>query len=184
MKDAKLSPLKAIRAKCIECSGYKKAEVRKCVIPSCALYPYRMGHDPHRKGIGREGGFSAKKLISANDSEHDSRSEGRHTSGQLDTKNASSVGIETAEKENRPGEESTETEAGRRSELQHNAYFSQYPVVNYTTLNDENQASSSYDAQIVDVEPFGAAINLSSISTETSTETVVVEIGHAKKKSC
>ena len=137
-----------------------------------------MGHDPHRKGIG---GFSAKKPISASDSEHDSRSEGRHTSGEFDTKNAASVGIEAAEKENRPGEESTETEAGRRSELQHNAYFSQYPVVNYTTLNDENQASSSCDAQSVDVEPFGTAINLTSIFAEPSLEPVVVEVGHAEK---
>ena len=180
MKDAKLTPLKAIRAYCIECCSGSKAEVRKCVIPSCALYPYRMGHDPHRKGIGREGGFSAKKLISANDSEHDSRSGCRHTSGNLKMKNTASVGIETAEKENRPGEESTETEAGRRSELQHNAYFSQYPVVDYTMLNDGNQASSRYDSQSIDVGPTGTAINIFSISAELSEETVVVEVEHAE----
>ena len=177
MKDAKLTPLKAIRAKCIECVCGSKAEVRKCVIPSCPLYPYRMGHDPHRKGIG---GFSAKKPISASDSEHDSRSEGRHTSGEFDTKNAASVGIEAAEKENRPGEESTETEVGRRSELQHNAYFSQYPVVDYTMLNDGNQASSRYDSQSIDVGPTGTAINIFSISAELSEETVVVEVEHAE----
>ena len=112
MKDAKLSPLKAIRAYCIKCCSGSKAEVRKCVIPSCPLYSYRMGHDPHRKGIGGRGGFSSKNPNSVNDCEHDRRSECRHTSGQLDTKNAASVGIEAAEKENRLGEESTETAKG------------------------------------------------------------------------
>jgi len=113
MKDAKLTPLKAIRAKCIECVCGSKAEVRKCVIPSCPLYPYRMGHDPHRKGIGgKGGGFSVKKHISANDSEHDSRSGCIHTSGNLEMKNTASVGGDAAEKENRPGEESTETAKG------------------------------------------------------------------------
>ena len=47
-----LTPLKAIRAKCIECSGGQLAEVRNCVIENCALYPYRMGSNPARKGKG------------------------------------------------------------------------------------------------------------------------------------
>jgi len=35
--------LKAIRKKCLECSGDQKEEVLNCEITECALYQYRMG---------------------------------------------------------------------------------------------------------------------------------------------
>ena len=47
-----LSPLKAIRAKCLDCMADQPAEVRLCPCEDCPLYPYRMGHNPNRKGIG------------------------------------------------------------------------------------------------------------------------------------
>lgn len=47
-----LSPLKAIRAKCLDCSAGSAFEVRKCHIVDCPLYPYRFGHNPRRAGIG------------------------------------------------------------------------------------------------------------------------------------
>lgn len=50
MKD--LSPVKAIRAYCIECSGNSCKEVRECIIKNCPLYPFRLGKNPNRKGIG------------------------------------------------------------------------------------------------------------------------------------
>jgi hypothetical protein len=40
------SPIKAIRAKCLDCSGGNDAEVRKCVATGCALWPFRMGVNP------------------------------------------------------------------------------------------------------------------------------------------
>jgi hypothetical protein len=40
------SPIKAIRAKCIECSGGSMAEARLCQITHCALWAFRMGHNP------------------------------------------------------------------------------------------------------------------------------------------
>ena len=43
-----LSPLKAIRANCIDCSGGTLKEVKDCVIHDCPLYPYRMGRNPNR----------------------------------------------------------------------------------------------------------------------------------------
>lgn len=46
-----LSPLKAIRAKCLECAG-RPSEVRKCEAPDCPLFIYRFGRNPHRVGIG------------------------------------------------------------------------------------------------------------------------------------
>lgn len=47
-----LSPLKAIRAKCLDCMCDQPGEVRLCPCENCALHPYRMGHNPNRKGIG------------------------------------------------------------------------------------------------------------------------------------
>lgn len=47
-----LSPLKAIRAKCLDCCAEQPSEVRLCPSEKCPLWPYRMGHNPNRKGIG------------------------------------------------------------------------------------------------------------------------------------
>lgn len=44
--------VKDIRLNCIECSAYELGRVRNCECPDCPLYPYRMGHNPNRKGIG------------------------------------------------------------------------------------------------------------------------------------
>ena len=43
---AKLTPIKAIRQKCLECSNYQPKEVRLCSVKNCALYVYRDGHRP------------------------------------------------------------------------------------------------------------------------------------------
>ena len=43
------NPVKAIRAKCIDCSGGMLGEVRNCPIKGCALYPFRMGENPFRQ---------------------------------------------------------------------------------------------------------------------------------------
>lgn len=41
-----LTPIKAIRAKCLDCSNNQYSEVRNCGVGSCPLYPYRMGKRP------------------------------------------------------------------------------------------------------------------------------------------
>ena len=46
MRTKPLTPLKAIRANCLGCSGGSPAEVRLCVIPDCPLYCYRFGKRP------------------------------------------------------------------------------------------------------------------------------------------
>ena len=43
---AKLTPIKAIRAKCIDCSCGELKEVRECPITKCPIWPYRMGKRP------------------------------------------------------------------------------------------------------------------------------------------
>ena len=42
-----LTPLKAIRANCLNCMGHNAAEVRRCPIEGCPLYHFRMGHNPN-----------------------------------------------------------------------------------------------------------------------------------------
>lgn len=41
-----LTPIKAIRAKCLDCCCGNVAEVRRCPVEKCALHPYRMGKRP------------------------------------------------------------------------------------------------------------------------------------------
>lgn len=41
-----LTPIKAIRAKCLDCCCGAPKEVRLCSVRKCPLYPYRMGHRP------------------------------------------------------------------------------------------------------------------------------------------
>ncbi len=43
------SPLKAIRAKCLDCSCGSSNEVKFCPVTKCALYPFRFGKNPYRK---------------------------------------------------------------------------------------------------------------------------------------
>jgi len=50
------TPLKAIRAKCLDCSGDQPKEVRLCHLDHCALYPFRFGKNPARAGIGSKTG--------------------------------------------------------------------------------------------------------------------------------
>lgn len=41
-----LTPLKAIRAKCLDCSVGSSHEVKLCPCVDCNLWPYRNGHKP------------------------------------------------------------------------------------------------------------------------------------------
>lgn len=45
-----LTPVKAIRAKCLDCCCGSSTEVKLCPCTGCPLYPYRTGHNPNRKG--------------------------------------------------------------------------------------------------------------------------------------
>ena len=43
-----MSPLKAIRAKCYDCSYFQLNEIRLCEAVNCALWPFRAGKHPWR----------------------------------------------------------------------------------------------------------------------------------------
>jgi hypothetical protein len=52
--------LKAIGAKCIDCSGGSADEAKKCTVLGCALWPFRMGTNPHRDTSRYSGAGLAK----------------------------------------------------------------------------------------------------------------------------
>ena len=43
-----MTPMKAIRAKCLDCCCGSANEVRLCTAESCALHPFRLGKNPYR----------------------------------------------------------------------------------------------------------------------------------------
>lgn len=47
------TPLKVIRAKCLDCN-YTAKEVRLCPCTDCALYPFRFGKNPYIKRVMSE----------------------------------------------------------------------------------------------------------------------------------
>lgn len=58
-----LTPVKAIKKHCLDCSGGFKKEVRECIIQDCPLYPFRLGKNPNRKGIKNCVSTAEKKQI-------------------------------------------------------------------------------------------------------------------------
>ena len=62
-----MTPLKAIRAKCLDCMCDQPKEVRLCPSTDCPLYPFRMGKNPNRVGI------SNKKDTSQSDKDSSSK---------------------------------------------------------------------------------------------------------------
>lgn len=56
---AERTPIKAIRAKCLDCCGYQMNEVRLCPATDCPLWEYRMGHRPKNPEIAED--FNGKE---------------------------------------------------------------------------------------------------------------------------
>ena len=56
----KQTPMRAIRSKCLECSGGSAKEVRVCPVEKCPLYAYRFGHRPAAIETDDTGDFSEK----------------------------------------------------------------------------------------------------------------------------
>ena len=62
-KKSRISPLKSIRLKCLDCAGNEEVEIRLCPILDCPLYPFRMGKNLNRKGIGNKNARVARKRV-------------------------------------------------------------------------------------------------------------------------
>ena len=44
----KLTPMRAIRKKCLDCCAYQPKEVTLCTAENCPLYAFRTGHRPQK----------------------------------------------------------------------------------------------------------------------------------------
>ena len=73
-----MTPMKAIRAKCLDCCCGQVNEVRRCPVNACALHPFRFGKNPNRAGIQNSGSF-AKNYGSTVDNEPATIAEGNYT---------------------------------------------------------------------------------------------------------
>jgi hypothetical protein len=49
-----MSPLKALRLRCIDCYGGCLKSVRCCTATDCPSWPFRLGHSPWRKELSQE----------------------------------------------------------------------------------------------------------------------------------
>lgn len=47
MEEKRISPLRAIRLKCLDCCCGSSNEVKLCPADRCPLYPFREGHNPY-----------------------------------------------------------------------------------------------------------------------------------------
>ncbi len=61
-----MTPLKAIRRKCLECCCGQYKEVRLCPSKDCSLYPFRFGKNPNRLGTGSR--ISVSEKVASHDS--------------------------------------------------------------------------------------------------------------------
>lgn len=50
----RMSPMAALRARCIDCCSGNKAEVRHCTAIKCPSWPFRMGKNPWRAPMSEE----------------------------------------------------------------------------------------------------------------------------------
>ena len=49
MEKAATTPMRAIRAKCLDCSNGSANEVKLCPVTRCPLYGFRLGKNPNYK---------------------------------------------------------------------------------------------------------------------------------------
>ncbi len=58
--------LRAIRAKCLDCSGGSHYDVTNCLVRNCALYPFRHGTNPWRAEMSPERREMARQTLIKN----------------------------------------------------------------------------------------------------------------------
>ena len=73
-----MTPLKAIRAKCLDCCCGQAHEVKLCPCSDCPLYQFRFGKNPNRAGIGT-GSALKKWRDSVSNSQFEATTEGKGT---------------------------------------------------------------------------------------------------------
>jgi len=57
--------LRAIRRKCLDCSGGSHAEVADCKVHQCTLFPFRYGKNPWRPPVSESQRQASRKNVAA-----------------------------------------------------------------------------------------------------------------------
>lgn len=65
----KLTPMRAIRLKCLDCCCGQTAEVRLCTATGCVLWPFRMGHRPKDEEVEESAGDEKTETFSVEKNE-------------------------------------------------------------------------------------------------------------------
>jgi hypothetical protein len=58
-----MSPLQALRARCLDCCAYQEKEVALCPAVDCPSWPFRMGTDPWRKSASEARREAARQTM-------------------------------------------------------------------------------------------------------------------------
>lgn len=87
MEEKRISPLKAIRLKCLDCSCGSPNEVKLCPVEKCPLYPFRLGKNPNRAGLVNNGCFGVRISGTMDDSAANSPSEGTYIPQDIPSEN-------------------------------------------------------------------------------------------------
>lgn len=67
MEEKRVTPIKAIRLKCLDCCCGSSHEVKLCTVSKCPLYAFRFGKNPNRAGMGDSSHFKTNNTHSTND---------------------------------------------------------------------------------------------------------------------
>lgn len=78
------NPMKAIKAKCLDCCCGNAAEVKLCPAQDCPLHPFRLGRNPFRakrEYSDEERAALAERLAAARAKQHTDSKENEDNSG-------------------------------------------------------------------------------------------------------
>ena len=64
---ARVSPLRALRLKCLDCCNGSAQEVRLCTAIDCPNWPFRMGKNPWRRKLDQEERAALRARLTRND---------------------------------------------------------------------------------------------------------------------
>lgn len=67
-----LTPVKAIRKKCLDCCCYQPKEVALCTATNCPLFSYRLGHRPTKGNNLIDESYTEKTAPTAAENEKES----------------------------------------------------------------------------------------------------------------
>lgn len=96
--EKRMTPLRAIRANCLQCMGGSAKEVKRCNMPECPLHGFRFGRNPNLKGKRGNGQslkeyrlFKKNSCIDKGNLGNSSRLNGLMQGGELTLKNGGAL---------------------------------------------------------------------------------------------